>query len=130
MLRNYQTHIVHYCSQNSYKLNLKFELTSGLWNQGKFVQSPAYLTPVAGCRLFARIPLHFFCCQLCRLKVTMRWPETARCGLLLYIRSYTRTNCSSGLPWHPIKYLTMLLYVHSTVFWHTTGNKTKASLCF
>jgi hypothetical protein len=57
------------------------------------------------------LKIFFFCCQLCRLKVTTRWPETARCGLLLYVRSYTRTNCSIGLPWHPIKYLTVLLYI-------------------
>jgi hypothetical protein len=46
----------------------------------------------------------FFCCQLCSLKVTTRWPETARCGLYFLQKNglgYILGNFSTNSSGHP-----------------------------
>jgi hypothetical protein len=45
----------------------------------------------------------FFCCQLCRLKVTTRWPETVRCGQTLNVLNIRITFVFMKTPMFPSK---------------------------
>jgi hypothetical protein len=67
----------------------------------------------------------FLGCQLCRPKVTTRWPETAGCGLLLYVRSYTGTK--SYTKWVALTHHQVpdTVAVHSFVFHTILGIKLK-----